>query len=163
MAPLYVCADGSYVKELQQGCHDWVFSTPHHRILWKGASPAISHPMVMLPYHVEFSGLTSVPFTLLWICTTQGIDSSSVRIFCDNESALHRVFATIQVSNNPLGQLSLDIDLITCARDVLLQLPVDVKVAKEWVKGHYTGNQRKIQHDLNDLADKLAVEHNSSS
>jgi hypothetical protein len=55
-----------------------------------------------------------------------------------------------------------DIDLILCARDLLLQLPVNVNIMKEWVKGHYTRNDRKVKYYLNDLADKLAVAHNST-
>jgi hypothetical protein len=32
--------------------------------------------------------------------------------------------------------------------NLLLQLPVDINIHKEWVNGHYTGNDRKLQHDL---------------
>lgn len=64
-------------------------------------------------------------------------------------------------SNNPLQHLAADTDLITCARDILLQLPVDVHISKEWVKGHYTGKKKELKHILNDMADQLATDHNS--
>jgi hypothetical protein len=53
-----------------------------------------------------------------------------------------------------------NIDLITCARDLLLQLPVEVNIAKEWVKEHYVGEQKQLKHLLNNMADKLAVDYN---
>jgi hypothetical protein len=57
--------------------------------------------------------------------------------------------------------MAADIDLITCARDLLLQLPVEVDIAKEWVKGHYEGKQKQLKHLLNDMADHLAVNYNT--
>jgi hypothetical protein len=34
-----------------------------------------------------------------------------------------------------------------------------ITIVGEWVKGQYTGKNRKIQHDLNDRADEIAGEH----
>jgi hypothetical protein len=34
-----------------------------------------------------------------------------------------------------------------------------ITIIGEWVKGHYTGKQRKVQHDLNDEVDTLASGH----
>jgi hypothetical protein len=159
---LYICADGSYFADYQQGSHAWVFSTSDKTILWKGAGPSFSHPDVMSPYRAELSGLTSILFILLWVTTFNSIETGSVTIYCDNTSALDRIFTAIRQSNNPLQQLIADIDLISCARDLLLQLPVDIQIRKEWVKGHYTDSNRELQHDLNDMADELAVQHNST-
>ncbi len=159
---LLVCADGSYFKVSQQGSHAWVFATQQRTVLWKGAGPALGHPSVMSPYRAELCGLTSVLFIILWVCNKHDIDSGSVRILCDSESALDQVFSTVRGSNNPLKQLASDFDLLSCAKDILLHLPVNITVTKEWVKGHYTGPNRTLQHDLNDLADKLAVDYNSA-
>jgi hypothetical protein len=38
---------------------------------------------------------------------------------------------------------------------------VDINIHKEWVKGHYTGKD-KLQHNLNDMADHVAVQYNST-
>jgi hypothetical protein len=116
----------------------------------------------MSPYRAELSGLTSILFIVLWVTALRSIEKGAVTIYCDNSSALDHVFAAIRMSNNPLQQLIADIDLISCAKDLLLQLPVDIQIRKEWVKGHYTGSDRKLQHDLNDMADNLAVQHNST-
>jgi hypothetical protein len=42
-------------------------------------------------------------------------------------------------------------------RYILSIMPI--KLVCEWVKGHYSGNNRAIQHDLNDQADKLVSQH----
>jgi hypothetical protein len=72
------------------------------------------------------------------------------------------VFAKLRRTNDPYKQLKADIDLIRCARDLLLQLSLHVEVKKEWVKGHYNGPSRKLKHDLNDITDNLAGSFNTS-
>ena len=67
---LHICADGSYLKDSKQGSHAWVFANDQRQVLWKGAGPSVGHPTVMSPYRAELSGLTSVLFILLWICST---------------------------------------------------------------------------------------------
>jgi hypothetical protein len=52
---------------------------------------------------------------------------------------------------------SLDFDLIHMADTFINLLPITI--IGEWVKGHYTGKQRKVQHDLNDEVDTLASGH----
>jgi hypothetical protein len=158
---LHICADGSYVKEIRQGSHAWVFADNQRHILWKGAGPSMGHTSVMTPYRAELSGLTSIPFLLLWVCNEHDVESGDVTIYCDNISALNQVFTKTRPSNNPLKQLAADIDLITCAKDILLQLPVDVHISKEWVKGHYTGKNKELKHILNDMADQLATDYNT--
>ncbi len=103
------------------------------------AGPSAGRSAIMTPYRAELSGLTSVLFLLLWICRTQGIEEGSACIYCNNISALNQVFAKVRPPTNPFKQMAADIDLIMCARDLLLQLPVDVGIAKEWVKKHYMG------------------------
>jgi len=34
-----------------------------------------------------------------------------------------------------------------------------IKVIGSWVKGHYVGKNRELQHDMNDMADNLAITH----
>jgi hypothetical protein len=99
---------------------------------------------------------------LLWICTQEDIDYGSLTLYCDNEGALNQVFNKSRPLKNPNEFLSADIDLITCAKDLLLQLPLEAHVKREWVKGHYTGKQRQLKHEINNLADTTAREYNSS-
>jgi hypothetical protein len=79
-----------------------------------------------------------------------------VTIYCDNKTALHAVFAPHRQTNNPYKHLQADFDLIICARGLLAQLTPSISVKHEWVKGHYTGSQRTLKHDLNEIADTMA-------
>jgi len=40
----------------------------------------------------------------------------------------------------------------------LVQL-IPIPLIGKWVKGHYTGKTREIQHDMNDIVDDLASRH----
>lgn len=80
------------------------------------------------PHRAVLSGLTSILFLILWFCSNHGIEVGHVIIHCDNISALNQVFTRERSSNNPLRQMAADIDLITCARGILL--PVEKKTAK---------------------------------
>jgi hypothetical protein len=50
-----------------------------------------------------------------------------------------------------------DYDLIYLAQHLLQLTPVTLLGA--WVKGHYTGKKREIQHNLNEKVDDLASNH----
>lgn len=121
MNDLHICADGAFRGTAGQGSHAWVFSTSSQDILWKGAGPAIGHPDLMTPYRAKLAGLTSVLFILHLISKQTFIADGSVTIYCDNEAALNRTFTTGLPSQNPYAQLAADNDLITMARDLLLQ------------------------------------------
>ncbi len=92
---------------------------------------------------------------------TETVHCGKVTVYCDKKAALTEVFDKPKQSNNPFKQLQADADLITCARDLLLWLSTRINVKHEWVKGHYTGTKRKLQHDLNDIADDLTGSFNS--
>jgi ribonuclease HI len=158
---LHICADGAFLKEHGQGSHAWVFSDGSHQELWKGAGPTFGHTDLMTPYRAELSGLTSVLFILQWVCSRNAIGDGKVMIYCDNEAALNETFAFRRPTNNPYQWLAADIDLIATSRDLLLQLPITVKICPKWVKGHYKG-KKEISHKLNDAADKLARDFNST-
>ncbi len=133
---------------------------PKVTVLWRGAGPSVGHPEAMTAYRAELCGLTSAFFLLLWVCNESDIQHGNAVIYCDNETALNEVFKNPLTTNNPYAYLAADIDLITCARDLLLQLPFEVQLKKEWVKAHYKG-EKQLKHNLNDMADKLAVTFNS--
>jgi hypothetical protein len=159
---LHVCADGAYMPDLQQGAHAWVFATTDQTILWKNVGPSPGFPISMTPYRAELCGLVSTLFTIHWVCRSANISHGHVTIYCDNESALRQMFTPTRPTNNPYKSLKADIDLLTCGRDLLLQLPIEVTLTHEWVKGHFTGKRRLLQHNLNDIADCLAREFNST-
>jgi len=82
------------------------------------------------------------------------IATGSVVFYCDNEGALDNVFDEFPKRGIYL-LFARDYDLLGAARALWQSLPIMVN--KQWVKGHYKGNQREIKHDLNDLADSLAT------
>ena len=81
------------------------------------------------------------------------IQSGSITLYCDNQGALDNV-----VDKHPkrgiFPLLQRDYDLLGSARSILAELPVTV--VGRWVKGHYTGPDRELKHDLNEWADTLA-------
>lgn len=103
--------------------------------------------------------MTSVLFVLHWITKQLPVVDGTVIIYCDNDAALNEIFHIGIPSNNPYDFVTADIDLITTARDLLLQLPVDVQIKHQWVKGHFKG-KHELKHELNHQADDLAGEFN---
>jgi hypothetical protein len=159
---LHVCADGAYMPDLQQGAQAWVFSMADQTILWKSAGPSPGLPINMTPYRIELCGLVSTLFTIHWICRSANISYGHITIYCDNESALHQMFTPTRTTNNPYKLLKADIDLLTCGCDLLLQLPIEVSLKHKWVKGHFKGDRRLLQHNLNEIADCLARDFNTT-
>ncbi len=53
--------------------------------------------------------------------------------------------------------LTTDFDLLHQIQQQILT--ISIKNLGQWVKGHYTGKNRQVQHDLNDRADDLATAH----
>jgi hypothetical protein len=49
-----------------------------------------------------------------------------------------------------------DYDIIAETQQTIKELCQRVKFQLIWVKGHYKGNNREFQHDLNDEAHRLA-------
>jgi hypothetical protein len=53
--------------------------------------------------------------------------------------------------------LSPNYDILHIIKQLVAVTPITI--IGEWVKGHYSGKNRKIQHDMNDAADALAGQH----
>jgi hypothetical protein len=52
---------------------------------------------------------------------------------------------------------SADYDILHLLKQLLATIPITI--VGEWVKGHYTGKRKKIQHRLNETADAVAGAH----
>jgi ribonuclease HI len=100
---------------------------------------SIGHPTLIPAYRAELCGITSALFLLLWVCN--GTDVEAVMIYCNSKTALSEVFKPSSTSNNPYTYLTLNINLMTCTWDLLLQLLIEMHIQKEWVKGHYQGTK----------------------
>ena len=122
-------------------------------ILLQGAGPIDCNPKLLSSYRPELGGITALLFLLTAIVKLGDITEGTVTLFCDNKSALNNIFDAIPRRGiYPL--LEADYDLLFLAKDLLQQLPINV--IAQHVKGHYKGDHREVQHDLNALADEIA-------
>lgn len=151
---LFMCSDGSFHPHQGTGSHAWVFATATGQILLQGAGPIDCDPDQLSSYRPELGGIVSLLFLLTVIVRISTITDGQVKLYCDNQSALDNVFdSTPKRGIFPL--LAVDYDLLVLAKDMLQSLPITISWG--WVKGHYTGDNRELQHDLNALADELAT------
>jgi hypothetical protein len=156
---LLVCSDGSFSQHSGTGSHAWVFATATRQILLQGAGPIDCHPKQLSSYRPELGGITSLLFLLRVIVHIGSITAGSVMLYCDNKSALENVFDS-EPKRGIYPLLAVDYDLLVLAKDILQAIPIQVN--NSWVKGHYTGDQREVQHDLNALVDTLATSFRES-
>jgi hypothetical protein len=148
-----LCCDGSFNPNDGSGSHAWIFADPDGMVLWSGAGPDDGHPTLMSSYRTELGGLTAVLYLLSVVVKATSSAAGSATIFCDNKVALENIFDEFPKRGiYPL--LQADYDLLGVARALLKDLPITVH--PEWVKGHYTGDDRQVKHDLNDIADVMA-------
>ena len=150
---LLTCSDGSFHPHQGIGSNAWIFSTPEGEILLKGAGPIDCNPISLSSYRPELGGMAAVLYLLQVIVQVYGVQSGVVTLFCDNKSALDNTFDTVPKRGiYPL--LATDYDMLILSKDILRRLPI--KVIGKHVKGHYKGDERRIEHDLNALADTMA-------
>jgi len=152
---LLTCSDGSVDPELETACQAWLMADKDGHLLWYGAGPIDGNPDTVTSYRSELGGITTILFLLLQITQHLELSSGSVTLYCDNSGALDNVFDEYPKRGiYPL--LERDYDLLGAARAIRRELPI--KVTGVWVKGHYKGDNRGTEHDLNDMADYLATQ-----
>jgi hypothetical protein len=76
-------------------------------------------------------------------------------LYCDNKGALRNAFQPTAPGITP--DLKTDHDLIEVAQSLLTLIPITITT--QWVKGHYTGNQRDYKHSLNEEVDQIASKY----
>jgi hypothetical protein len=152
---LLSCSDGAYCPITKQGSHSWVFGSETQKHIASGTGPDDGHPASVSSHRPELRGILAALYIIHRICSYYDITSGKVILYCDNKSAIGTSFKPIALGISPF--LSPNYDLIHLAKHIIII--TRITIIGQWVKGHYSGNQRKIQHDLNDKADKLAGEH----
>jgi len=120
-----------------------------------GSGPVDGHPALVTSYRAELSGIVAVLYTVYHICQYYHVTTRAVMLFCDNKGALRNAFKPIKPGITPY--FNMDHDLVEVAQSLIKLLPI--VIAAQWVKGHYTGSERKYQHTLNDAADQLAGDY----
>jgi len=150
---LLCCSDGSYVDDTGASYHGWILASNISKTIAEGSGPGFGHPELLSSYRAELCGILALLYIMQRVCSHHRITSGSMRLFCDNKSALQQ-----STSEGPRGIkpfLSADYDLIALIRLQTTLLPISV--VGEWVKGHYTGDRREYKHDLNERVDHLAT------
>jgi hypothetical protein len=113
------------------------------------------HPALVTSYRSELSGIVAALYLVYRLCQFYNITTGTMKFYCDNKGALSNAFKPIKAGITPY--FDADHDLIEVAQSMLQLIPV--LIATEWVKGHYSGNNREYKHDLNDSADRLAGDY----
>jgi hypothetical protein len=147
------CSDGSFVEEGAQYYHGWIYASEINQTIGEGHGPSHGHHALLSAYRAELGGLLALVYMVARICRFHNISSGTLCIYCDNKTALSKV--TDSVPHGITPHLSSDYDLVAMIHLYLALFPITV--VGEWVKGHYSGKDRKYKHDLNDRADQLAT------
>jgi hypothetical protein len=119
----------------------------------RGAGPDDAGFRFMSSYRSELGGLTALLGLLSCLGTAFGIGEGQCTIYCDNQGAITNVF-TPQLDAGIYPLLAPDYDLLGIARDLMKHILFTIM--PEYVKFHYTGNNRQLKHLLNEEADDLA-------
>lgn len=129
----------------------------------EGSLPVDGAPEDMNSYRTELAGILAI---LLVIKTLQGKSpqcSTTVHIYCDNESAVHQVNQVRQDYRYPYSVKTAnqdEYDVLSSVKAVMKQIKHNVKV--EWVEGH-VANPRSLAEVYNNRADRLANLHREYS
>ena len=157
MGKLSACSDGSYSEG--KAAQGWVVATSSGSVVLKGSGPTDGHPNLLSAFRAEISGLLALLYIIQKKCLFYQITDGSIDLFCDNKGAIAKVFHRQQQGITPY--LSTDHDLINSCHQLLLMIPL--KIAGKWVKGHYSGTKKWLEHHLSQTADNLATHHNDHS
>jgi hypothetical protein len=113
------------------------------------------HPALMSSYRSELGGILALLYIIYRICKYYDLSSGKAVFYCDNKVAIGNSFKSAPSGITPFFQP--DYDLLGLIHELVTLILITV--VGNWVKGHYTGTERQLQHDLNDEADKLASNH----
>jgi hypothetical protein len=108
----------------------------------------------MSSYCTELGGIVAALYLIQRICEYYDIAVGKATLYCDNKCAISKSFQPVIPGISPF--MSPSYDLLLLAKQLIARIPITI--IGEWA-GHYTGKDRKIQHDLNDRADEIAGDH----
>lgn len=106
----------------------------------------------MSSYRLELGGILAALYIISRVCEYYNIDLGETTLFCDNKGAITKSF---RPSPGITPFLTTDYDLLFLIHKTVQALPITI--IGQWVKGHYTGSKRELQHDLYEVADDLAT------
>jgi hypothetical protein len=154
---LIICSDGPHCPSDGSGSHAWIFHDLSGEIA-KGARPMDGHPSLTSSYRAELGGILVSLYLIYKVCQYYRIEHGQAQLFCDNRGAISKAFQHSTLGITPF--LTTDFDLLHLIQQLIQALPITANGS--WVKGHYSGKIRRLEHDLNDMADDLATQHLNS-
>jgi len=150
---LLACCDGSYDPVTQKDTYGMVFGTPSGPIL-RASGPCTGHPTQQSAIRAELISINASVFLLLNVCSSLAISGGSITLYNDCTKA-HKL---LKNSSRKFKWLLVDdYDVILETREAIKKLSKLTNFSLLWVKSHYSGKDKAIQHCLNDDAHKMAV------
>jgi len=150
---LVVCCDGSFNPLLHTGSYGTVFATKSSPLL-EFSGPCNGSPHQLFAHRAELCSIVVTLKTILAVCKMYNCEGGSVSIYNDCSKAIKQIitpgwkFKRFLIDNY---------DLIGEAITLLQNLRQTNTINLLWVKGHYTGKQRELQHDLNARVHKIVT------
>jgi len=154
---LIICSDEAHCPSDGSGSHAWIFHNLSGEIAI-GAGPMDGHPSLTSSYRAELGGILVSLYLIYKVCQYYRIEHGQAQLFCDNRGAISKAFQHSTLGITPF--LTTDFDLLHLIQQLIQALPITANGS--WVKGHYSGKIRRLEHDLNDMADDLATQHLNS-
>jgi ribonuclease HI len=150
---LVVCCDGSFNPLLHTGSYGTVFATKSSPLL-EFSGPCNGSPHQLSAHRAELCSIVVTLKTILAVYKMYNCEGGSVSIYNDCSKAIKQIitpgwkFKRFLIDNY---------DLIGEAITLLQNLRQTNTINLLWVKGHYTGKQRELQHDLNARVHKIVT------
>jgi hypothetical protein len=147
------CSDGSYDPVAQVASYGLVGGTYQSSLL-RTNGPCPGHPSQLSAICSELCSINAAVKLFLYIYSKYDIKAGMVTLFNDCEKA-HKL---LPKPGRKFRRFLMDhYDIISETCHAMQELRGLITLQLLWVKGHYPGKNREIQHDLNDAAHRLAV------
>jgi hypothetical protein len=152
---LLAVSDGSYYEQTGKAGSAWIISSQNkcHFIMASSLPPEPSH--IQSAYRSELVGLLAVLQQILLLCQEYHISKGSITVYCDNITALHRIFHTDIDFVNPK---IVSADIVSAAVKVLHMIPITVY--PRHIRGHQdkdlSFDKLTYPHQLNVFMDSIA-------
>jgi ribonuclease HI len=151
-----VCSDGACDTSRAKASHGVVFASELlQQQVAVNTGPVDGHPDLVTSYRAELSGIVATLYAADRIYQFHNISAGAMKLYCDNKGdkgALTNAFKPIKHGIMPYFRT--DHDMIEVTQSLIRLIPI--VITTQWVKGHYSGNNKKYEHKLNEEADRIA-------
>jgi hypothetical protein len=152
---LLAVLDGSYYEQTGKAGSAWIISSQNKSHFIMASSLPPGPPHIQSAYRSELVGILAVLQQILSLCQEYHISKGSITVYCDNITALHRIFHTDIDFVNPK---IVSADIVSAAVKVLSLIPITVY--PRHVRGHQdkgiSFDKLTYPRQLNVLMDSIA-------